>query len=270
MPELPEVEITRLGIAAAVEGRRIERLEVRESRLRWPIPRGLKKRLEGQYILSLKRRGKYLLFDCGTGILLMHLGMSGSLCYRPRESPLKKHDHFIMHLQGDISLRFCDPRRFGCVLWTVDPEQHKLLKDLGPEPLADEFNGQYLYQQSRKRKVVIKNLIMNSKIVVGVGNIYASESLFESGIRPTRSSAKLTRLQSETLVQAIKTVLRRSIKAGGTTLRDFSAGQGQPGYFQQQLKVYDREGLACVVCGGSIKRKLIGQRSSYYCGQCQK
>lgn len=270
MPELPEVEITRQGISPAVVGRTIQKVVIRNRQLRWPIPKDIEGKLLLQTIQQIQRRGKYILFDCGSGFVILHLGMSGSLCYRPTESAYKKHDHFILDFDSGVSLRLCDPRRFGCVLWSQQPLEHPLLRDLGPEPLSEQFSADYLYRMSRKRKVALKNFIMNSKVVVGIGNIYASEALFESGIRPGMAAAKLSKSQAQSLVSAAKLVLQNAIAAGGTTLRDFSSANGKAGYFQQQLKVYGRKGEACLNCGNKIRSKLIGQRSSFYCPHCQK
>ncbi|MGI1679555.1 MAG: bifunctional DNA-formamidopyrimidine glycosylase/DNA-(apurinic or apyrimidinic site) lyase [Cellvibrionaceae bacterium] len=271
MPELPEVETTMRGISPHVLQQTVKKVVVRQSKLRWLIPNSIKTKLPRKRIISINRRGKYLLLEFKSGFLIIHLGMSGSL--RVVDSNLEpgKHDHFDLQLASGKSLRLTDPRRFGAVLWTDEPlADHKLLNHLGPEPLTDEFNAEMLFKRSRKRIVPIKTLIMDSKTVVGVGNIYANESLFLAGIRPTRPAGKITQKQSEELVAQIKKVLAKAIKAGGTTLKDFTGGDGKPGYFQQQLYVYGREGEPCSKCDTALKQIRIGQRSTVYCTQCQK
>ena len=271
MPELPEVETTRRGIAPHLEGRIITQVIIRQARLRWPIPADLPTRLTGQQLHGVHRRAKYLLLDHGQGHLLIHLGMSGSLRLVAADSPAGKHDHLDLVLDSGQALRLHDPRRFGAVLSCEgDPLQHALLRSLGPEPLGPEFYAEYLYRATRKRKIPIKQLIMDNKVVVGVGNIYASESLFLAGIRPGIAAGRLSRARIEILTQCIKEVLARAISQGGTTLRDFVGGDGKPGYFAQQLNVYGREGEACRVCGGIIRQIVQGQRSSWYCPNCQE
>ncbi|MGH1470410.1 MAG: bifunctional DNA-formamidopyrimidine glycosylase/DNA-(apurinic or apyrimidinic site) lyase [Cellvibrionaceae bacterium] len=271
MPELPEVETTRRGIAPHVIDKTVRQVVVRHPQLRWPIPQHIVEDLPRKRILSIDRRGKYLLFKFKAGFLIIHLGMSGSLRIIDSAIEPGKHDHFELQLSSGKSLRLTDPRRFGAVLWTAEPlTEHKLLSHLGPEPLTDEFNAEMLFKRSRKRSVPMKTLLMDSKTVVGVGNIYANESLFLSGIRPTRPAKNMTRKQSETLVEQIKHVLDKAIKAGGTTLKDFTGGDGKPGYFQQQLFVYGREGEPCSKCDSQLKQIRIGQRSTVYCPQCQK
>lgn len=271
MPELPEVETTRRGIASHITHHRIKDVIVRQRQLRWPIPANLKKTITGQTISGVERRGKYLLIRLQTGTLLIHLGMSGSLRIVPRSLPAEKHDHVDIVLDVDNALRLRDPRRFGAILWTSrDPLQHKLLRDLGVEPLSDEFSADYLYQLSRHRKVAIKLFIMNSHIVVGVGNIYANEALFLAGIRPTIAAKRVSRQRIQKLVVAIKSVLKAAIKSGGTTLRDFTRGDGQPGYFRMQLNVYGRAGEPCKQCATPIKLIRQGQRATYYCNHCQR
>ena len=269
MPELPEVETTRRGIEKHLLGKTVTDVVVRQRQLRWPIPKTLARHIKGQKINSVTRRAKYLLihFDCGT--LMIHLGMSGSLRVLAKDTPAEKHDHFDLVLSSGKCLRLRDPRRFGSILWTDNWQQHDLIKELGPEPLGNDFNADYLYARSRKRKVAVKNFIMNSHIVVGVGNIYASEALFRAGVRPTRLAGKITRAEAEKLVEVIKAVLKEAIKQGGTTLRDFTASDGKPGYFKQQLAVYGREGEPCLHCKTIIKQITIGQRASYYCPKCQ-
>ncbi len=271
MPELPEVETTLRGITPHIKGVMVEKVLVRESRLRWAVTPGLKKALSGHNISDVERRAKYLLLKSADGTVLIHLGMSGSLAIVPVDEPLRKHDHVDFCLAGGKVLRFHDPRRFGCILWlTGDPEQHPLLADLGPEPLSDTFTGAYLFERSRKRKVPIKSYIMDGRIVVGVGNIYANEALFAAGIAPKRMAGTVSKKQYEVLAAAIKAVLAKAIAAGGTTLRDFSGGDGKPGYFQQELLVYGRGGAACVRCGALLTEIRLGQRTTVYCPKCQR
>ncbi|MFW2438475.1 MAG: bifunctional DNA-formamidopyrimidine glycosylase/DNA-(apurinic or apyrimidinic site) lyase [Arenicellales bacterium] len=272
MPELPEVETTRRGISEHITGQTISSIRVNNPKLRWPVPvSNMQSSLPGRQILSVKRRAKYLLFDCGIGSLIIHLGMSGSLRILDQSIAAEKHDHVEILFDNGKILRLRDPRRFGAVLWTRQPtEEHRLLASLGPEPLSDAFDGDYLFHKTRKRRCSIKNLIMDSHIVVGVGNIYASEALFHAGIRPGVSAAGLTRKSSHLLATAIKQILDKAIAAGGTTLRDFTNSDGMAGYFNQSLLVYGRETEPCLLCGTGIKRKLIGQRSSFYCPNCQK
>ncbi len=271
MPELPEVETTRRGIAPHINGKKVSDVIVRHHQLRWPIPQGLKKTLVGHTIHSVSRRAKYLLLDFDHGTLILHLGMSGSLRIIKANSPAEKHDHLDIAFANGKTLRLTDPRRFGAVLWTRDhPEEHELLAHLGPEPLSEAFTSDYLYQQSRKRKSRIKQFIMDGKVVVGVGNIYASESLFLAGISPKRIANKVSKARYEKLTAAIKQVLAAAIEQGGTTLRDFVGGDGKPGYFAQQLNVYGREGKPCRICGKGIKQIVQGQRSTFYCPHCQK
>ena len=271
MPELPEVETTRRGIEPHLCEQTITRTLVRNRKLRWPIPAKLATELQQQIIHSVRRRGKYLLIDFERGTLIIHLGMSGSLRILPIDSAAEKHDHFELQLSSGQCLRLRDPRRFGCVLWTRrDPFKHKLLASLGPEPLLKEFDGNYLYARSRARKQAVKSFIMDSKIVVGVGNIYASESLFLAGIHPQRAAGRISEKRYQQLVSAIKKVLQAAIRQGGTSLRDFTASDGSPGYFKQQLNVYGRAGEPCPRCGRPIRQQTIGQRASYYCPHCQK
>ena len=270
MPELPEVETTLRGIEPHLMNKRIARVVVRDRRLRWPVPAEVSK-AEGQQFVSLARRGKYLLLGLQQGGLIIHLGMSGSL--RILDHPLapEKHDHVDIELESGVCLRFNDPRRFGAFLWVEGQmESHELLRDLGPEPLSPEFTADYLYKRSRNRRVAIKNFIMNGHIVVGVGNIYASEALFMAGIHPQRAAGRVSRQRYQGLASAICDVLKRAIRQGGTTLRDFVNSEGAPGYFAQELLVYDRAGKDCFQCGTAIRQKVIGQRSSYYCPACQR
>lgn len=271
MPELPEVETTRLGILPYIKGKQIRHITVRERRLRWPVPRTLNKTLTGQTINDVLRRGKYLLFKTDIGTLILHLGMSGSLRICTSKEPATKHDHFDICLNNNKCLRLNDPRRFGCVLWTTQAtEKHKLLKSLGPEPFDDSFNADYLYQRSRKRKLAIKNFIMDAHVVVGVGNIYASESLFLAGINPKRAAGNISLARYERLVSTIKEVLTAALNAGGSTLKDFTAPNGKPGYFQHHFKVYGKTGLACENCNSAIHQITLGQRSTFYCPSCQR
>lgn len=270
MPELPEVETTLRGIAPHMLGQTVSRLQVRQWSLRWPIPKSLPAKVKGQTIKSLRRRGKYLLFEFDTGTAIMHLGMSGSVRIVSPQQPLLKHDHVDWVVGSGQIARFNDPRRFGALLWAEgDAEQHQLLKSLGPEPLRKAFGGDYLFRQSRKRKQAIKSFIMDSKIVVGVGNIYANEALFLAGIRPGRAAGSLSRAQCLTLAEQIKAVLRRAINVGGTTLRDFVNSDGQPGYFKQSLYVYGRDGQPCKLCALPLKLRRLGQRATVYCPNCQ-
>lgn len=270
MPELPEVETTRRGIEPCVKGLVIQSTVVRQRALRWPVPRNLHALLAGRRVLTVTRRGKYLLLKLDMGTLLIHLGMSGHLCMVSASLLPQKHDHVDVVFEGGNVLRFTDPRRFGAVLWIKDnPLDHVLLAHLGPEPLSAEFDGQYLFNASRGRKATIKSLIMDSKIVVGVGNIYANEALFLAGIRPGRAAGRLTREQCSRLANAIKRVLAKAIVAGGTTLRDFRSAEGRTGYFQQQLQVYGRGGMPCVQCGSLLKEIRLNQRCTVYCPLCQ-
>lgn len=269
MPELPEVETTRRGIAPLLEGRAIDGVIVRDHRLRWPIPENLHDCVVGHRIRSVSRRAKYLLIDCGHGTLIIHLGMSGSLRIVPRSEPARLHDH-VDFVVGSQILRLRDPRRFGAVLWHVGaPATHPLLAHLGLEPLGAEFSGAHLHQSSRRRTMSIKVFLMDSSVVVGVGNIYASESLFRAGIRPTVRAGTVSRSRMEALATAIRATLEAAILAGGSTLRDFVAGDGRAGYFQMQHNVYDRAGCECRACGTTIRRIVQGQRSTFFCGTCQ-
>jgi formamidopyrimidine-DNA glycosylase len=270
MPELPEVETTRLGIAPWIEGQRILRLVTRVPALRWPIPAGLPERLAGAEVLAVQRRAKYLLLRTDRGTALLHLGMSGSLRVLHESPPPGRHDHFDLITAAGVVIRFNDPRRFGALLWTEDdPATHPLLAPLGPEPLGAGFNTAWLQQHSARRRIAIKPLIMNGRIVVGVGNIYASEALFRAGIHPARAAGRLAEKRLAALVTAIQEVLSDALREGGTTLRDFHHGTGQPGYFGQRLRVYDRAGRPCVVCATPVKQQVLGQRSSYFCPRCQ-
>ena len=249
---------------------RIERVEIRDPRLRWPVDDQVQN-AEGQTITRLSRRGKYLLLHLHNGGLLIHLGMSGSLRILTEPLTPQKHDHFDLELDSGVCLRFNDPRRFGVLLWADDDvTQHPLLKKLGPEPLTTEFNAEYLYKRSRGRRLAVKSFIMDGHIVVGVGNIYASESMFMAGIHPSRQAGRIAYHRYEGLVAAIRDVLESAIRQGGTTLRDFVGSDGAPGYFARELLVYDRGGKSCFQCNTPIRQKVIGQRSSYYCPSCQR
>lgn len=270
MPELPEVETIRRGIAPHVIGKKITDVIVRDRRLRRPIPKGLEKKLIGQKLRGLERRAKYLLFYFDNGALILHLGMTGSLRLLKQDTAADKHDHVDFIFATDKRLRFRDPRRFGCILWTEDdPLQYELLRNLGPEPLGKILTGDYLFTRSRKRTQSIKTFLMDSRILSGVGNIYANEALFAAGILPGKKAGKLTLPQCTKLAAAIKKVLKKSIAKGGTTLRDYVNGAGKPGYFRLELKVYDRAGEPCKRCGTIIKSQRHGQRSSFYCPTCQ-
>lgn len=270
MPELPEVETTRRGIMPHIQGQQLTGVIVREPRLRWPVTDHLQQILQGRQLRSVERRGKYLLLAFEQGTLIIHLGMSGSLRILPALTEPTKHDHVDLVFDQQC-LRYHDPRRFGAVLWTnSDVMQHELLRHLGPEPLDPEFNGAYLRQVATGRRTAVKNLIMDGRVVVGVGNIYANESLFMSGIRPDRACNRISRERYARLAECIKKVLTAAIDQGGTTLQDFHGADGRPGYFALKLQVYGRTGKACLTCGGNIREKTIGQRSSYYCVHCQQ
>jgi formamidopyrimidine-DNA glycosylase len=271
MPELPEVETTCSGIRSVLENQRIRRVEVRDFRLRWPVQPEFAQRLTGQKVLGVTRRAKYLLIRLERGTVIWHLGMSGSLRVIPQGTPAQAHDHIDVELASGRVLRFNDPRRFGCALWTGDdPNQHDLLAHLGPEPLSDAFDAAYLSAKAKGRSVAIKQFIMNAEVVVGVGNIYASEALFRAGIRPKRAAGRIKRDELERLVAAIKKVLADAIKVGGTTLRDYVNANGSPGYFRQKLFVYERAGEACRKCQTPILQITQGNRSTYYCPECQR
>ncbi|TGD72741.1 bifunctional DNA-formamidopyrimidine glycosylase/DNA-(apurinic or apyrimidinic site) lyase [Mangrovimicrobium sediminis] len=270
MPELPEVETTRRGIEPHVLGRRVEQVIVREPRLRWPVPGDLPQRMAGQVIDAVERRAKYLLLRTAAGSALMHLGMSGSLRVVPAGQAPGKHDHLDIRFADTLTLRFNDPRRFGCCLWLEPGEQHPLLGRLGPEPLSAEFDGAYLYGRARGRKGPVKPFLMDQNIVVGVGNIYAAEALFAAGIHPQRPAGRVSQARYERLAEEVKQVLTFAIGHGGTTLRDFVGGDGKPGYFAQELSVYGREGQPCKRCGKTLKNSRLGQRSTVYCVTCQR
>lgn len=270
MPELPEVETTCRGITPHLISQTIHKVIVRESRLRWPIPGAtLKKQLISQQILSVSRRAKYIYIQIASGYLIIHLGMSGTLRIYSAKSAIQKHDHFDCILKNGTILRYNDPRRFGCILWAQDPNQLKMIANLGPEPLCVDFTTQYLIQKAKRRQVPIKSLIMNNHIVVGVGNIYASESLFLAGIHPLMPANALTFKNAQKLCHAIKQTLEKAITLGGTTLKDYFQSDGSKGYFANELKVYDRKSEPCYHCKQIIESVRIGQRMTYFCPQCQ-
>jgi len=277
MPELPEVEVTKLGIAPHLQGRKLSAVKVLDGRLRWPVPSNLPKLLPGQKVHSIERRGKYLLLEMDTGYLLIHLGMTGTLRVLPSSDLLKIHDRVTFEF-GKLSLRLHDPRKFGAVLWHANIkgplEKNPLLQKLGIEPFSDEFSGELgadvLYQASRKRTITVKQFLLAGQAVVGVGNIYCSESLFEAGIHPAKAAGKLTKPQCLRLANAVKLILKKAIDAGGSSLKDFVNSDGDPGHFMIQTKVYDRKGMPCKACKTSIAQIVQGQRSTYFCPQCQK
>lgn len=271
MPELPEVETSRRGIEPHLHKRTITGITIRQHKLRWPIPKNLPALAKGQKIREVCRRAKYIYLKLDNGSIIIHLGMSGSLRICTSKTPPEKHDHIDITVSSKKILRLRDPRKFGCVLWTAgDIELHKLIRSLGPEPLDNVFTAEYLHGKAKKRSCSIKSFIMNSHMVVGVGNIYASESLFKAGINPKRKAGSVSLARYEKLVEAIKKTLRDSIEQGGTTLKDFTSEDGQPGYFAQKLLVYGRAGEACSVCGKPVKQITQQARSTFYCSQCQR
>lgn len=269
MPELPEVETSCRGIAPHIEGEIISSIIIRNRKLRWPVSTDVDEQLPGATVTSVGRRAKYLLINTSNGTAIMHLGMSGSVYIVDVGTAAGVHDHVDIEFGCGKALRLTDPRRFGSLHWSTEPLQHELIRNLGPEPLSEDFNGQYLWSKSRGRRVAIKQFIMNAHIVVGVGNIYASESLFIAGIHPKRAAGRIALPRYEKLANTIKSVLERAIKAGGTTLRDFYGSDGEAGYFKQELQVYDREDEACRVCATPVTAIVQGQRSTYYCKNCQ-
>lgn len=270
MPELPEVETSRRGIAPHLEAQIVTDVIVRQPKLRWPIPRDLRRKLMGQELILVDRRAKYLLLRFRTGTLMLHLGMSGSLRVLAADTPPDKHDHIDV-VFGAVCLRLRDPRRFGAVLWTTDDtHHHPLIAHLGPEPLSDEFDAAHLATAAKGRKLAIKSFIMDGKVVVGVGNIYANEALFMAGIHPQRAAGRISLARLTVLVACIKRILAAAIEQGGTTLRDFQQEDGKPGYFAQELQVYGRGGLPCPACGHLLSEIRLGQRSTVYCGHCQR
>ncbi|MBA3506717.1 MAG: bifunctional DNA-formamidopyrimidine glycosylase/DNA-(apurinic or apyrimidinic site) lyase [Betaproteobacteria bacterium] len=271
MPELPEVETTRRGVAARVVGRRIVDLQVYDSRLRWPVPIDLKDRLKGYIVDALERRSKYLLFSIGTGALLVHLGMTGSLRVYTQPPPRVRHDHVDVVFDDDAVLRYHDPRRFGAMLWAPFPATaHPLLQSLGPEPFDPVFDGDYLWRSTRARTAAIKLALMDSRLVVGVGNIYANEALFRAAIRPATPAWRVSRSRLSRLVAEVRAVLTEAIAKGGSTLRDYVDAGGEPGYFQLNYYVYARTGEPCRICGSVIRHMRLGARSSFYCPNCQR
>ena len=270
MPELPEVETTCRGIKPYIEGYCVNRVEIRERRLRWPISEEIDRNLPGARIENVSRRAKYLLLETTTGTLIIHLGMSGTMCIVNMDDKVQKHDHVDIVLSSGYTARFTDVRRFGAMLWSERGVDHPRLVGLGPEPLSDEFSGEYLYQLSKRSKRTIKQFIMDSHIVVGVGNIYASESLFYSGIRPDKHCHDISLQCYKRLVESIKNVLQKAIACGGTTLKDFLGGDGKPGYFQQELAVYGRAGESCTKCLKRVEKISLGNRSTYFCRHCQQ
>jgi formamidopyrimidine-DNA glycosylase len=271
MPELPEVETTRRGIEPHILHQTVKSVVVRDPRLRWPVPDQLPQLLKGRRIESVTRRAKYLLLGFEHGSAILHLGMSGSLRVVDHNKPVEKHDHVDIVLASGKALRLTDPRRFGALLWQAGTVfEHKLLASLGPEPLEGEFGGERLYRLSRGRKAPVKTFIMDNAVVVGVGNIYANEALFAAGIRPDRAAGRISLVRYQSLAEAIRQVLSRAIEQGGTTLRDFVGGDGKPGYFAQELKVYGRSGLSCFVCKRTLTEVRLGQRSTVFCKSCQR
>ena len=270
MPELPEVETTRRGVQPFVEGQQIDSMVVRHRGLRWPIPEGLEEIVKGQTVHAVDRRAKYLLLRCDSGTLIMHLGMSGRLRVLDTDDHIGKHDHVDIFFSNGYLLRFTDPRRFGAVLWTeTNTDLHPLIAHLGPEPLSDDFDADYLFARARIRSSNIKSFIMNGEVVVGVGNIYANEALFLAGIHPSIAAGKISKARMNRLVDAIKLVLDKALLAGGTTLRDFRKSDGKPGYFAQELHVYGREQQPCLTCQQPIICIRQAQRATYFCKQCQ-
>ena len=269
MPELPEVETTRRGLLPHVTGRHVDHVVLRRPDLRWPIPPEVERLLPGQRIHDIRRRAKYLLLDTTAGSALLHLGMSGSLRVLAADTPPRAHDHVDIAL-GATVLRFNDPRRFGCLLWQAPGETHPLLAGLGPEPLSEAFDGDHLYRRSRGRSAPVKAFLMDQAVVVGVGNIYAAEALFQAGISPLRPAGRVSRERYRALADAVRTILAYAITRGGTTLRDFISPDGAPGYFEQELAVYGRGGAPCGRCGRPLRQAAIGQRASVWCSHCQR
>ncbi|MEX2479922.1 MAG: bifunctional DNA-formamidopyrimidine glycosylase/DNA-(apurinic or apyrimidinic site) lyase [Gammaproteobacteria bacterium] len=271
MPELPEVETTRRGIAPLLGGRRVRAVYVHEPRLRQAVPGNLPSVLTGQRLLDVQRRAKYLLFRFEGGTLLVHLGMSGSLRVVDAAQPRLPHDHVEIDFGPRRMLRLRDPRRFGLMVWTVDdPARHSLLATLGPEPFDEGFSAAYLHALGHGRRGAVKNFIMDAHVVVGVGNIYAAEALFRAGIHPARAAGRISLIRYALLVAHVRSVLAEAIEAGGTTLRDFVRNDGEPGYFRHNLLVYGRRGQPCTICGKAVRLRVIGQRSSFYCASCQR
>ncbi len=272
MPELPEVETTRRGIAPVLEGRRVTAVTVRQSRLRWPVPVGrLRRELVGQRVAAVERRAKYLLLRTAAGTALLHLGMSGSLRVIPADTPAGFHDHLDLVLDDGACLRLRDPRRFGALLWTRhDPFLHPLLRELGPEPFDPAFDGAYLRARAERRRIAVKPFLMDGHVVVGVGNIYASESLHRAGIDPRRAAGRVALARYSRLADTVREVLGEAIEAGGTTLRDYTGGHGENGWFSIHLAVYGRDGKPCLSCGTPVRCQVLGQRSTFFCPICQR
>jgi formamidopyrimidine-DNA glycosylase len=271
MPELPEVETIRSYLEPRLINQRIDGVIIRHTGLRWPVSSTLRRKLAGQIIHAVERRAKYLLLRCTAGTLILHLGMTGRVLVTPAATAALKHDHLDLVLSDGHCLRFNDSRRFGCVLWTIqDPLHHPLLVDLGIEPLEADLTGAYLHQHAEGRSVAIKNFIMNQRILVGIGNIYASEALYAACIHPARPAGSISRKRHDRLAAAIRQVLRQALQAGGTTLRDYRQGDGNPGGFQVQLNVYGRAGQPCSACNRPLQHIRIGQRSTYFCPKCQR
>jgi len=269
VPELPEVETTRRGIEPFVAGRIIVDLHVRDPRLRWPVAPDLAARLRGQRIKAVQRRGKYLLMPTTAGTLILHLGMSGSLRMVTGSETPTRSDHIDLLLEGPVCLRLRDPRRFGCLLWTDEPDAHPLLRHLGPEPLEGANQGRHLYLKSRGRRRAVRDFLLDGRVIAGIGNIYANEALFRAGIDPRRAAGRISEARYERLAEALRETLRDALTAGGTTLRDFSGGDGRPGYFQQSLRIYGRRGGQCLRCATAIKTVVLGSRSAFFCPKCQ-
>lgn len=270
MPELPEVETTRRGLEPHIVGKRIKQVILRRDNLRWPIPFDVVEKLPEQKILGIERRAKYLLMHTAAGSALWHLGMSGSMRVLDADSPVGKHDHVDVLLTGNKIIRYTDPRRFGCLLWQAPQEIHPLLRKLGPEPLTDAFSGTYLFAKSRGKHVAVKSFLMDQAVVVGVGNIYVAESLFRAGISPLREAGSVSKARYEKLAQAAKEILTNAIASGGTTLRDFINPDSEPGYFEQALDVYGREGQPCKQCGRPLRDSRLNNRAGAWCGHCQR
>ncbi|WGW00485.1 bifunctional DNA-formamidopyrimidine glycosylase/DNA-(apurinic or apyrimidinic site) lyase [Vibrio sp. YMD68] len=268
MPELPEVEVSRMGISPHLIGQTIHSLTFRTPKLRWDIPQELKK-MEGEVIRAISRRAKYLIIETDIGSAIVHLGMSGSLRVLDADFEAAKHDHVDLKLTNGKVLRYNDPRRFGCWLWIEKGESHSVLVNIGPEPLTDEFNAAYMFDKAKGKRVTVKQFIMDNKNVVGVGNIYACESLFSSKLHPTRQAGKILKREWGVLVPEIKQVLSKAIEQGGTTLKDFAQADGKPGYFAQELQVYGRAGKKCPICSTLVEEQKIGQRNTFFCGVCQ-
>ncbi|MDB5903211.1 MAG: Formamidopyrimidine-DNA glycosylase [Betaproteobacteria bacterium] len=271
MPELPEVETTRRGLAPHLVNQRVRTAIVRNHAMRLPIPKRLPQLVAGTTIAHVERRAKYLLIDCGRGTLIVHLGMSGRLWLVEEKAPVESHDHFDLVLENGTAVRLRDPRRFGLVLWHAgDPLEHPLLASIGPEPLSSAFSGASLFEATRNRTAAIKLVLMDSHVVAGVGNIYASEALFRAGISPKTAAHRVSRARCDVLAQTVRDTLEAAIEAGGSTLRDYVGGDGRAGYFQNEHLVYGRTGEACYHCGASIRESRQGQRATFYCPSCQK